>query len=268
MLVRLSGRNDACPCGSGRKYKRCCIERETELRRQAEATEDLLALATLFPVLRPLDAAFEQWAGGGDPFEASRENVNAGLALISAAERERILCAARRHCGEAWEEPAAAYGDEHEAAQAVLVGSVVAGLGECRELHHEVLAELERAAGLEIDPLDALAEALTCAELWSLPEAVAAAWSAGAKAVSLTVPVALAAEARAAWTEDHDRRLRLVVARVAGKLPSPGFPNTSAALGVALGLVERDEDACLRIAGAMLEAAIPAAAAIVAAAAA
>ena len=265
--MALARRNDQGPCGSGRKYKRCCIERETELRRQAEATEDLLALATLFPVLRPLDAAFEQWAGGGGPVETSHENVNAGLALISAAEHERILYAAKRHCGGAWEEPAAAYGDELEAAQVVLAGSVVAGLGECRELHHEVLAELEREAGLELDPLDALAEALTCAELWSLPEAVAAAWSAGANALSLTVPVALAAEVRAAWTEDHERRLRFLVARVAGKLPSPGFPNTSAALGDALDHLERDEDARLRLAGAMLAAAIPAAAAIVAAAA-
>jgi hypothetical protein len=267
VLVALAGRNDPCPCGSGRKYKRCCIERETELRRQAEATEDLLALATLFPVLRPLDAAFEQWAGGGELFDVSNENVNAGLALIPAAERERILRAARRHCCEAWEEPAAAYGDEQEAAQIVLVGSVVAGLGECRELHHEVLAELERRAGLGIDPLDALAEALTCAELWSLPEAGAAAWSAAAGALPLTVPVVLTAQARDVWTEDHERRLRFLVARVDAKLPSPGFPNTSASLGVALDLVERDEDARLRLAGAMLEAAIPAAAAIVAAAA-
>lgn len=230
-------------------------------------TADLLALATLFPVLRPLDAAFEQWAGGGGPFEASRENVNAGMALISAAERERILDATKRHCGAAWEEPAAAYGDEHEAAQVALVGSVVAGRGECRELHREVLAELEREAGLDIDPLDALAEVLSCAELWSLPEAVAAGWSAAAGARSLTAPVALAAEVRAAWTEDHERRLRFLVARVAGELPSPGFPNASAALADALGLVERDEHARLRLAGAMLAAAIPAAAAIVAAAA-
>ncbi|MGH9204248.1 MAG: SEC-C metal-binding domain-containing protein [Vicinamibacterales bacterium] len=25
-------RNDPCPCGSGRKYKRCCMEREQSLR--------------------------------------------------------------------------------------------------------------------------------------------------------------------------------------------------------------------------------------------
>lgn len=29
------GRNDLCPCGSGRKYKRCCLEKEAELSREA-----------------------------------------------------------------------------------------------------------------------------------------------------------------------------------------------------------------------------------------
>lgn len=28
------GRNDQCPCGSGRKYKRCCLEKEAALSRQ------------------------------------------------------------------------------------------------------------------------------------------------------------------------------------------------------------------------------------------
>jgi hypothetical protein len=27
------GRNDLCPCGSGRKYKRCCLEKDAELSR-------------------------------------------------------------------------------------------------------------------------------------------------------------------------------------------------------------------------------------------
>ncbi len=26
------GRNSPCPCGSGRKYKRCCLDRETAMR--------------------------------------------------------------------------------------------------------------------------------------------------------------------------------------------------------------------------------------------
>jgi len=27
---RHCGRNDPCPCGSGRKYKRCCLDRDTK----------------------------------------------------------------------------------------------------------------------------------------------------------------------------------------------------------------------------------------------
>jgi len=26
------GRNDPCPCGSGKKYKRCCLPKEEEAR--------------------------------------------------------------------------------------------------------------------------------------------------------------------------------------------------------------------------------------------
>lgn len=33
-----TGRNDACPCGSGRKYKKCCLESDDALVRNAEAT--------------------------------------------------------------------------------------------------------------------------------------------------------------------------------------------------------------------------------------
>lgn len=45
------GRNDPCPCGSGHKYKRCCLAKDEELKRQArsntesrEATEHLTDL--------------------------------------------------------------------------------------------------------------------------------------------------------------------------------------------------------------------------------
>ena len=26
--MRKAGRNDPCPCGSGKKYKRCCLDRD------------------------------------------------------------------------------------------------------------------------------------------------------------------------------------------------------------------------------------------------
>jgi len=31
------GRNDQCPCGSGRKYKQCCLAKDEEAARQARA---------------------------------------------------------------------------------------------------------------------------------------------------------------------------------------------------------------------------------------
>jgi|GEM_PF-1493933 len=31
------GRNDPCPCGSGRKYKRCCLEKDEAAAREARA---------------------------------------------------------------------------------------------------------------------------------------------------------------------------------------------------------------------------------------
>lgn len=31
------GRNDKCPCGSGRKYKQCCLEKDEEAAREARA---------------------------------------------------------------------------------------------------------------------------------------------------------------------------------------------------------------------------------------
>lgn len=31
------GRNDPCPCGSGRKYKHCCLEKDEAAAREASA---------------------------------------------------------------------------------------------------------------------------------------------------------------------------------------------------------------------------------------
>jgi hypothetical protein len=34
LLITSAGRNDPCPCGSGKKYKKCCLPRHEEARRQ------------------------------------------------------------------------------------------------------------------------------------------------------------------------------------------------------------------------------------------
>jgi len=32
-----TGRNDPCPCGSGKKYKKCCLARDEALERERKA---------------------------------------------------------------------------------------------------------------------------------------------------------------------------------------------------------------------------------------
>lgn len=40
-------RNDPCPCGSGLKYKKCCLGKESEIKRQRRQNLRMAALAIL-----------------------------------------------------------------------------------------------------------------------------------------------------------------------------------------------------------------------------
>jgi hypothetical protein len=60
VIVSHVGRNDPCPCGSGRKYKQCCLDKDQATEREALAkashdapspTED--ATAAPAPPARP-----------------------------------------------------------------------------------------------------------------------------------------------------------------------------------------------------------------------
>jgi hypothetical protein len=44
------GRNDRCPCGSGRKYKNCCAEKKTGMSPASWAAIVCLAVAAAFLV--------------------------------------------------------------------------------------------------------------------------------------------------------------------------------------------------------------------------
>ena len=39
------GRNDPCPCGSGKKYKQCCLDKDEAKAREARAKEAAAAPA-------------------------------------------------------------------------------------------------------------------------------------------------------------------------------------------------------------------------------
>jgi hypothetical protein len=80
------GRNDPCPCGSGQKYKRCCLEQD-EAARSAELAARAAAAAT------DAASAAEEAARPGAARDAQRAQSRAGTRPQSV---HRPPAAARR----------------------------------------------------------------------------------------------------------------------------------------------------------------------------
>ena len=55
----MTSRNDPCPCGSGKKYKKCCLKKDEEARRAALAEAERAALEAAAAPLWPLRPAME-----------------------------------------------------------------------------------------------------------------------------------------------------------------------------------------------------------------
>ena len=51
------GRNDPCHCGSGRKYKHCCLEKDEAKARTARAKAEAKAAKTAAPAAEAAEAA-------------------------------------------------------------------------------------------------------------------------------------------------------------------------------------------------------------------
>ena len=86
------GRNDPCPCGSGKKYKRCCLEQErvaAAARIVAQRAEQLAALAQRRIEIAEDLAAYEESA-------QLDEASNAVIDLIDAGRLDEAEQAARQ----------------------------------------------------------------------------------------------------------------------------------------------------------------------------
>ena len=118
--MALVPRNSPCPCGSGLKYKRCCVDHERELVRRSAAREELLTLPALFPLLRPPDEAFERSVDEHAGARPTRELIEEGVSLLSEAEFERIRRGPADEFPEAWQSLVRDLGNEGEAEHAVL----------------------------------------------------------------------------------------------------------------------------------------------------
>lgn len=256
--MSLVPRNAPCPCGSGMKYKRCCIDRERELVRRADALEELFGLASMFPLLRPDCPELDAWLDAQRDGDVTRELIEEAGTHLPDSEQERIARAHAQEFPEVWRSLIDDFGDEDEAGQVVIIGAIVAALGEASELDPKILELIEDDEEVAADPAEVLALALDATDLWSIAEATTL------DDVLAEIPefldddaygirrtAAVEAEAARLWSPRHERRLRRLVQRVRAQLPIAESAKASATLAEACSAFERDEMVRTKV-GAML----------------
>ncbi len=92
--MRRPGRNDPCPCGSGKKYKRCCLPaHEAAERAERQAAEELAKAKLLAEEERERDL-LETWRSEYEEERAFVEESNAVVDLIQAGRLDEAEKAA------------------------------------------------------------------------------------------------------------------------------------------------------------------------------
>jgi len=191
--------------------------------------------------------------------EPSSGLIEEGVQRLPAHERDRMLLACAHDFAEVWQGLAADAGDEELVTQAVVRGAVVAALTEPRDLDPKALSVIEEFDEAGRDVLATLSLTLAPTELWSVVEAN------GAQGMIEDIPdwlddeaysqrwdEALAQQMSRSWSEAHERRLCVLVARVAAQLPMENYPNASATLAEGCALVAEDPAARRRLAEMLL----------------
>jgi hypothetical protein len=207
----------------------------------ADALEEALTLPMHFPRLRPQGEAFAawaEWAAAHDPDEVS---IDAGIAVLDAAERERIVRAYAEEHSEPWRSLCAEAGSEWLAEKMLLSGAVLAGVHERCGPASFRLAFLEQRARVE-ETYHALSWVLDGHDLWSLIESAEAEVALRLldpneelddEAYEVLWEATLASEARQMWTPWHEARLAELVERLRASLPIAGFPAASSLIAAA-----------------------------------
>jgi hypothetical protein len=140
-----SGRNAPCPCGSGRKYKLCCLDRAIEERQLARTIDEIWRLLqewTIADHAEHLDAAIEDLCG--DDRSLSPEKVDL---LCSYAHLDRELPAGGTPAERFSELPGLR--DAERAAAGSLAGARL-GLWRARSVQPGASIELEEVFGRRV----------------------------------------------------------------------------------------------------------------------
>ena len=93
------GRNDPCLCGSGKKYKACCLTKDEAAEREelakAQAGRDERAAEKRQSLREVREAMLAKLSGSEEPEDELDEASNAVLALIRAGKLDDAEAAAR-----------------------------------------------------------------------------------------------------------------------------------------------------------------------------
>jgi hypothetical protein len=260
--VTLAGRNEPCPCGSGRRYKRCCgfdRARERALEDRLTAIEEIARLAYRSPRLLPDCDAYDGWVRAVLT-GTLRPHPEAAIATLGAEESSRILTACLELHPDEWATLSARCGSDRDAVGALLGGAVAAGIRDFQPVGRFAMETVEESESVRGQPLEALAMCLDGSQLWDEDEGLEADRSIALipewvddDEYGLRWDAAIEALAARLLTDWHRRRLARLVARVAQQLPLHGFPHASTAIEA--GCVQFASDRALepRLAATLLE---------------
>jgi tetratricopeptide (TPR) repeat protein len=90
-MATKTGRNDPCPCGSGKKYKQCCLRKEEEAEHEALAALSQAREKDRAGFVKSLD----QFAAQYEDDVALTEASNAAVDLVHAGKLDEAEQAAR-----------------------------------------------------------------------------------------------------------------------------------------------------------------------------
>jgi TolA-binding protein len=90
-----TGRNDPCHCGSGQKYKRCCLEKDQAAESKVLAAQAAAAAAKEAKFKAELAAARAAFEHGYDETDDLTEASNAAVDLVHAGKLDEAEQAAR-----------------------------------------------------------------------------------------------------------------------------------------------------------------------------
>jgi tetratricopeptide (TPR) repeat protein len=93
-MATKTGRNDPCPCGSGKKYKQCCLRKEEEVEREALNALGQAQKNRSAGVYSDVVKSLDKLAADYEEDVALAEASNAAVALVRAGKLDEAEQAA------------------------------------------------------------------------------------------------------------------------------------------------------------------------------